>query len=118
MGDADHRQASAYFARRGTSFTFPLGIMSEIAYMLDVRFAGRGIDELLAALDRGAYVLDCGNQDVPRIRYLMDRYADFPLGYADATVIACAERLEANVETVARRHFDVVSAEATFSVVP
>lgn len=92
--------------------------MSEIAYMLDVRFAGRGIDGLLAAFERGSYALDCGNEDIPRIRYLMSRYADFPLGYADASVTACAERLGAPVFTFDRRHFAVVAAEGTLSVVP
>lgn len=92
--------------------------MSEIAYMLDVRFAGRGIDGLQAAFERGSYALDCGNEDIPRIRYLMSRYADFPLGYADASVSACAERLGAPVFTFDRRHFAVVAAEGTFSVVP
>ncbi len=55
-----------FFARRGVRFIFPLGIMSEIAYMLDARFATRGLDGMLAAFERGAYTLDCGEQDMPR----------------------------------------------------
>ena len=117
-GDRDHRQALAYLARRGVRFVFPLGTMSEVAYMLEARFVNRGLDGLLQAFERGVYTLDCGDQDVPRIRYLMGRYADFPLGYADATVIACAERLGAAIFTFDRRHFPVVAAEGTFSVVP
>ncbi len=48
----------------------------------------------------------------------MRRYEDFPLGYADATIIACAERLGAAVFTFDRRHFTVVASEGTITVVP
>lgn len=40
---------------------------------------------------------------------LVERYADFPLGGADASVVALAERLEAPViVTLHRRHFAAV----------
>ena len=40
---------------------------------------------------------------------LMDQYADFPLGAADASVVALAERLNTDlIVTIDRRHFGVV----------
>ncbi len=40
---------------------------------------------------------------------LVDRYADFPLGGVDASVIALAERLGVTeIATLDRRHFGVV----------
>ena len=39
----------------------------------------------------------------------MDQYADFPLGAADASVVALAERLNTDlIVTIDRRHFGVV----------
>jgi len=44
-----------------------------------------------------------------RIAELVEKYADFPLGAVDASVIALAERLETDlVITLDRRHFSAV----------
>jgi uncharacterized protein len=62
--------------------------------------------------------LDCGEQDVPRIRTLVRRYADLPLGFADAAVIACAERYGGRVLTLDLRHFGVVAREGNLTLLP
>jgi uncharacterized protein len=47
--------------------------------------------------------------DLLRIADLVARYRDLPLGTADASVIAAAERLSCTeVATLDRRHFSVV----------
>ncbi len=66
----------------------------------------------------GSYTLDCGEQDIPRIRELVRRHADFPLGFADAAVIACAERNGGRVLTLDMRHFGVVAREGTLILLP
>ena len=48
----------------------------------------------------------------------MERYADLPLGFADAAVIACAERNGGRVMTFDRSDFDVVAAEGPITIVP
>ncbi len=95
-----------------------MGIMGELAYVIETRFGDRELDNVLDALERGEQHIDCGEHDIPRVRQLIRRYANLHLGYADASVIACAERLSAAVFTFDRRHFDVVAGEGTFSVVP
>ena len=48
-------------------------------------------------------------EDVARAETLIRKYADLELGFADATVIATAERLDAiEVVTTDRRHFSAV----------
>ena len=95
-----------------------MGIMSELAYIIETRFGDRELDMVLGALERGEQDIDCGEQDFPRIRELVRRYADLPLGYADATVIACAERLGGPVFTFDRRHFGVAARKGTITLVP
>ena len=73
---------------------------------------------VLESLEKGSLELDCGDIDVTRVRELVVRYADLPLGFADAAVVACAERLDADVLTFDRRDFDVVAGEGTFRIVP
>jgi len=55
---------------------------------------------------------------VPHIRALTRRYADLPLGFADAAVIACAERHGGRVLTRDLRHFGVVAREGRLIVLP
>jgi len=51
-------------------------------------------------------------------RNLARRYADLPLGYADAAVIACAERSRGLVLTLDMRDFGVVAREGTIQILP
>ena len=49
---------------------------------------------------------------------VVQRYEDLPLGFADASVICCAERNGGRVLTLDLRHFGVVAAEGRISLLP
>lgn len=98
-------------------FLIPAAILSEIAYMLERGGQYSILDGVLADIERGAYVLDCGDENIPRVRQLMQRYADLPLGLADAFVIACAERNGGQVLSL-DRDFRIVSREGGMRVLP
>jgi predicted nucleic acid-binding protein len=91
--------------------------MAEVAYMLEVRIGGDVLTAFLLDLEEGAFTLDCGENDLSRVRALISRYRDLPLGYADAAVIACAERTSSRVLTFDLRHFLVVAGEDAIEVV-
>jgi predicted nucleic acid-binding protein len=71
----------------------------------------------LEDLQEGRFVLEPIEGDLARIRARLTRYADLPLGFADACVVACAERNDAGVLTLDLRHFGVVAAEQTIRLV-
>ena len=96
----------------------PAGILAEVDYMVTSRIDPSAMIPVLESLEKGSLELDCGDVDVTRVRELIERYADLPLGYADAAVVACAERLDADVLTFDHRDFDVVAGEGTFRIVP
>lgn len=49
-------------------------------------------------------------EDLIRMGELVERYADFPLGGTDASVVALAERLDAaTIVTLDRRHFAAIA---------
>ena len=75
------------------------------------------LDGFLADVQTGAFRLDCGEDDVARIRDLLGRYADLGLSYSDAAVIACAERNGGRVLTFDRRDFDVVAREGRITII-
>ena len=115
--DPYHDQADTVLQQERGPFIVPVGILAEVTHFIE-QLHPHVLDALLLACENGALTLDCGQQDFPRIRELVRKYADFPLGYADAAVIACAERNGGRVLTLDLRHFGVVAREGTLTLAP
>jgi uncharacterized protein len=92
-------------------FLIPLGIMAEAAYMIEHRLSTRALLAVLSDIERGAFTLYIGQDDVSRVRDLVERYSDLPLGYADAVVAVCAARSRGHILTLDHRHFEVIAPE-------
>lgn len=99
-------------------YLIPIAILAEVAYVVEARLGPRVMDAFLHDLELGAFTLDAGEGNLPRIRELTLRYADLPLGFSDAAVIACAERNRGLVLTVDERDFRVVEGEGRIRVLP
>lgn len=115
--DPDHEAARSALHQAGRPYLVPCGILSETAYLLETRMP-LALDAFLADLESGAFSQDCGDDSLPRVRELVARYADLPLGYSDASVIACAERNGRLVLTFDRRDFGMVAREGTIEIRP
>jgi len=85
--------------------------------MLHHRAGSRALDSFLENIVNGALLLDCGENDFARIRELVERYGNLPLGFADASVVACAERRGKRVLSYDQRDFPVVAREGTFTLI-
>lgn len=96
----------------------PATILAEIGFLMEHELGTHALTAFLRDIERGAFILACGEPDLSRICRLITRYRDLPLGYADAAVIACAERHGGRVLTTDWRHFSVVAGEGTISVIP
>lgn len=99
-------------------FLVPAGVLGEIAYMIEAWLGGRALASFVENLQAGSFTLHCGDSDFARIGELTERYRDLRLGFADASVIACAESNAGDVMTLDRRDFDVVAREGTIHVLP
>jgi predicted nucleic acid-binding protein len=73
---------------------------------------------VLMDLESGGFILECGEEDLARIREFVERYTDMPLGFAGASFISCAERNGERVLTLHLRQFDVVAGEGNISLLP
>ena len=107
--DEDHAPCVAVLSRRDLRLVVPALSLAEATY-----FVGRRLGPASeAAFLRGLAKIDLEGPapaDFDRIATLVERYADFPLGGTDASVIALAERLGATViVTLDRRHFAAVT---------
>ena len=109
--------AKALEADRGP-FLVPAATLGEVGFLVEDRLGVEVLDLFLEDLASGAYTLDCGEGDIPRVRLLVRRCADLSLGLVDAAVIACAERSSGRVMTFDLRDFGVVAAERTITIVP
>jgi predicted nucleic acid-binding protein len=107
--DRDHESCVAALSQEGLQLVVPAMVIAEATY-----FAGRRLgDPAESAFLAGIAQLDVEaptSEDLARMAELVDRYADFPLGGTDASVIALAERLQARVIiTLDRRHFAAIT---------
>lgn len=100
-------------------YIIPVAVLAEITFLMEQRLRPQFEQAFLEDLSDGAYVPDWDAKDVDRIRQLVDRYSDLPLGFADAAVVAGAERHAGRVLTTDRRHFPLVArGEKTITPLP
>lgn len=116
--DGHHDAIRTALLREAGSYLVPSGILAEICYFIERRLGQRALDVFLQDLEEGRFELEPVEGDLPRIRHLVVRYADLPLGFADAAVIACAERSGGRVLTLDERHFGIVAAEGRIELEP
>ena len=116
--DDNHQAAEAHFRKGHAPNLIPAAILTEIAYMTRSRLIPDPITLFVADIERGVYTLDCGIDDLSRIGQLIVRYDNLPLGLANASVIACAERNGGRTMTFDRRDFDIVAREGTITIEP
>lgn len=117
-GQRQHRSVLDALRPHAGAFVVPVAILAEISHFIERDLGPTAASALARDIERGAYELDCGLDDWQRIRELVNRYNDLPLGIADAAVIACAERRKAPVATLDFRHFGTVAREGTISILP
>lgn len=106
--DADHARCRAVLEDGRYRVIIPTLIVAEATYLIGTRL-GPAVEarflKSLSVMDVEAPIPD----DWIRIAELVEHYGDFPLGGADASVVALAERLDAEViVTLDERHFRAV----------
>ena len=117
--DHNHAACKAVLERDPGPYFISIAVLAEIAYMLEETFPPRALQPFLEDLRDQSYMLDWDANDITRVQQLTQRYESLRLGFADAAVIACAERHAGRVLTTDRRHFSVVArGERTITLLP
>jgi uncharacterized protein len=117
-GDPDHTRARIALKNERGPLIVPVGILAEAGYMIETDLGAAVLRQFLADIVDGSFALDCGESDMPRIVVLLERYDDLRLGFADACVIACAERNGGRVLTFDERDFVPVAREGKINLIP
>jgi uncharacterized protein len=116
--DHHHADAARALADHGGPTIVPLGILAEVGHALRGTLGAQAPVAFLLGLEQGDSLLDCGDTDIPRIRELIARYPESPLGFADAAVVACAERNGGRILTFDPDAFEIVARDVPISLVP
>jgi predicted nucleic acid-binding protein len=94
-------------------------VLTEAIHLL-ANVPGGGISCLEFLLLGGVVVVPSTQVSLKRCRDLMEKYADLPMDFADATLVALAEELGAEIVFTADRDFRIyrIRGRKTFRLVP
>jgi predicted nucleic acid-binding protein len=103
--DDDHDRCVEVLHRADLRLVVPALVVAEVTYLVGRRLGPHIEARFLAGLSALSIQAPYA-EDWQRIAELIGRYADFPLGGTDASVLTLAERLGTDVVlTLDRRHF-------------
>ena len=108
--DAWHERVVAAWERHADGIQVPATVIVETCQLLSDRVGTHAEEGFLRGVARGEFLTaELEPEDYARAAELVGAYADLPLGFVDASVVALAERLTSDtVLTVDRRHFGIV----------
>jgi predicted nucleic acid-binding protein len=95
--DGYHRRAVEFVRNHGIGLITNVPVLTEAAFLL--RFSTAARRDLLWWAHNAIEIDEETAKDMPRIIELLEKYADLPADFADASLIALAERL--NVSRIA-----------------
>ena len=109
--DPEHARCAELLESRTDDLLVTPYVVTEACYLVGKYVGAEAEINLVEALAAGDLKqIDIVAGDLIRIAALMRQYMGFPLGVADASVIAAAERLRASeVATLDQRHFRAVT---------
>jgi uncharacterized protein len=108
--DKHHAACADLFRRYRQPIIIPAPVVTEVAQFLEFEPGPQVEAAFLDALARRELLVEATTDgDFARMAQLVRQYSDFPLGTADASVVAVAERLGiTKVATIDREHFHAV----------
>ncbi len=92
--DKHHLFAVETMRQYNQPFLTTVAVMTEVMYLTQQRLGWYAAEKLLEIVNRGDIIVQhIGLADFQRISVLMKKYLDLPMDFADATLVALAERL-------------------------
>lgn len=107
--DQHHRACSEIIQSLDSAFYTTLPVLTEAMYVTQARLGWRAQNALWRLVLRGDLMLEHpSGTDLSRMYELMESYRDRPMDFADASLVALAERLSLDkIFTVDRQDFSV-----------
>ena len=93
--DVYHRSAIEFIKNNRYLLVTTMASITETLYLLDFDKNAQ-LDFLEWVYRGGVEIFPIGNDDMKRIKELMNKYKDVPMDFADACLVYAAERLKVN----------------------
>jgi len=108
--DAWHERVRTWWEANREPILVPVTVIPEAAYLIATRLGTAKEAAFVRGLGAGEVEIEpLQPEDLTRAADLLTTYADLPLGFVDASIVAMAERLDVGtLVTTDRRHFAVV----------
>ena len=108
--DAWHERMRTWWEANREPIAVPVTVIPEATYLIATRLgSAHAATFVRRLLDGDVEVEPLQREDLARAADLLVAYADLPLGFVDASIVAMAERLAVTtLITADRRHFAVV----------
>lgn len=108
--DQEHARCLDLLETHPGPLILPGPVLAEVCWLLESRIGPAAEADFLQSIVDGELIMEpLTTADVTRMKTLVVKYANFPLGAVDAAVIAIAERLGVQeIATVDHRHFGAV----------
>ena len=120
--DRDHRRCVELLGSAQGPLLVPELVVCEVAYLLSDRIGPHAELAFVRALASGELIAEpVLDSEWERVAELVEQYEDLPLGMVDASLVALAERHEAEeIASLDRRHLGVVQPRhvARFALLP
>ena len=119
--DSWHARVLEWWKTNRLPVVVPITVIPELTWLLQTRIGPAAEAAFIRAVVDGEFTIEqLEATDIVRAADLLERYADLPLGFTDASIVAVAERLEARkILTTDRRHIGVVQPrKGRFVLVP
>ena len=91
-------------------FIIPVTVLPEVAYILTTRLGYQVMRDFISELNRSDWQIESlTREDLERVDEILSTYWDAKLDFADATIVAMAERLGVQtILTLDRRDFGMI----------
>ncbi|MEV8633188.1 PIN domain-containing protein [Streptosporangium sp. NPDC051023] len=120
--DQEHARCLDLLETHPGPLILPSPVLAEVCWLLESRIGPAAEADFLQSIVDGELTMEpLTTTDVARMKALVVKYANFPLGAVDAAVIAVAERLNVHeIATIDHRHFGAVknSRGGHFTLLP
>jgi predicted nucleic acid-binding protein len=103
--DQYHESAVRFLERNRWLLITNLPVITEVVYVLD--FSGEAQRDFLSWVQPALTIDSHTADDLPRIRAILEKYADLPADFADASLVALCDRIKV---------WDVASVDSDFTV--
>ena len=103
--DQYHATAVGFVERNRLPLITNLPVVTEVVYVLD--FSGEAQRDFLSWVQQALTIDVRTVEDLPRVRTILEKYADLPADFADASLVALCERIKV---------WDVASVDSDFTI--